>query len=229
MFCHSLMFLFQCRTNLSVLKSAGLKDFVFIDYEDIQSCQRAIDAMNNNPFDSFSSGPMKVPSVGEHHPNFLHGNSLPPLPRLNLPPGRRCALRLLKASAFENGPLAMTAARHHTVDPAPAPATHAAVRRALLATTAAAAPPPHMPGTPLPFAPALLPDATFRPKGTEAGLRRVLGPDLAAAAAAEEEEEAARTDRTQLTNAPGNATAGRRTGPARASPAERTVSRETAT
>jgi hypothetical protein len=41
----------------------GLKDFVFIDYEDIQSCQRAIEAMNNNPFDSFSSGPMKVPNL----------------------------------------------------------------------------------------------------------------------------------------------------------------------
>jgi hypothetical protein len=38
----------------------GLKDFLFIDYEDIRSCWRAIEAMNRHPFDSFSSGTMKV-------------------------------------------------------------------------------------------------------------------------------------------------------------------------
>jgi hypothetical protein len=39
---------------------AGQKDFVFIDYEDMQSCQRAVEAMHNKPFDTFSTGPMKV-------------------------------------------------------------------------------------------------------------------------------------------------------------------------
>ena len=39
---------------------AGAKDFVFIDFEDVESCERAIEEMNNRPFDSYSSGPMKV-------------------------------------------------------------------------------------------------------------------------------------------------------------------------
>ena len=137
----------------------------------------------------------------------------------------RCALRLLKLSAFEDhGPMAMTVARHRTAVPAPAPVTLVAVRRAPLATTAAAARPADMPGMPLPFALALLPDETIRPRDMVAGLRRVLGRDLEVVVAAVE----ARTGRTLLTIAPGNATADRRTGPARAVPAGQTVSRETA-
>ena len=37
-----------------------MKDFVFIDYKDHESCQRAIETMHQKPFDEDSSGPMKV-------------------------------------------------------------------------------------------------------------------------------------------------------------------------
>lgn len=39
---------------------AGAKDFCFIDYADMESCQRAIDEMNGQPFDEYSSKGMKV-------------------------------------------------------------------------------------------------------------------------------------------------------------------------
>ena len=38
----------------------GSKDFVFIDYKDIESCRRAIDAMHGTPFDEHSTYGMKV-------------------------------------------------------------------------------------------------------------------------------------------------------------------------
>eukprot|EP00960_Hanusia_phi_P009220 266236-Hanusia_phi.AAC.7 len=51
----------------------GMKDFVFIDYKDHESCQQAIETMHQKPFDEDSSGPMKVelevcgcPDVNEH-------------------------------------------------------------------------------------------------------------------------------------------------------------------
>eukprot|EP00291_Cryptomonas_curvata_P015131 CAMPEP_0172152232 /NCGR_PEP_ID=MMETSP1050-20130122/718_1 /TAXON_ID=233186 /ORGANISM="Cryptomonas curvata, Strain CCAP979/52" /LENGTH=135 /DNA_ID=CAMNT_0012820521 /DNA_START=292 /DNA_END=695 /DNA_ORIENTATION=+ len=84
---------------------SGLKDFVFIDYEDIQSCQRAIDAMNNNPFDSFSSGPMKVclatPQAERMRRPRPNGDDRGP------PPHRRSRMTRV---AVRRAPLATTAA-----------------------------------------------------------------------------------------------------------------------
>ena len=39
---------------------AGAKDFVFIDYEELESCYKAVDSMNGKTFDEHSRGVMKV-------------------------------------------------------------------------------------------------------------------------------------------------------------------------
>ena len=38
----------------------GQRDFIFIDYRDMESCKRAIEAMNNQPFDEHSKGNITV-------------------------------------------------------------------------------------------------------------------------------------------------------------------------
>ncbi len=59
----------NCGTGVSLLYGFGLspvrrctgaKDFVFIDYDDIESCFKAVDAMNGKTFDEHSRGVMKV-------------------------------------------------------------------------------------------------------------------------------------------------------------------------
>ena len=42
----------------------GAKDFVFIDYADIESCYKAVDVMNGKTFDEHSRGVMKVSFFG---------------------------------------------------------------------------------------------------------------------------------------------------------------------
>ena len=44
----------------------GNKDFIFIDYRDIESCERAIKAMNNQPFDEHSTGSIQVKWADEN-------------------------------------------------------------------------------------------------------------------------------------------------------------------
>ena len=45
--------------NIAHIKT-GLKDFVFIDFTDMEACDRAMKAMNGIPFDEHSTGGMKV-------------------------------------------------------------------------------------------------------------------------------------------------------------------------